>query len=51
MGFFAVTIGFFIQSYSYIVWRKRSFRLGFAAATVPHMANNLFAFAMQAGFE
>jgi membrane protease YdiL (CAAX protease family) len=49
-GFFAVTVGFFVQSYSYIVWRKQSFSLGYAAAAIPHMANNLFAFAMQTVF-
>jgi len=46
--FFGSVFGFFVFSYSYLVWRKKSFKYGFAAAAIPHALNNLIVFVIVA---
>jgi membrane protease YdiL (CAAX protease family) len=43
ISFFGVTAGFFVNSYSYLTWRKRSFARSYAVAFIPHAVNNLIA--------
>jgi membrane protease YdiL (CAAX protease family) len=43
IGFLGVTVGFFVLSYSYISWKKKSFFHGYIAALIPHAINNLIA--------
>lgn len=44
--FLGVVVPFFVFSCGYLVWRRESFGLGFAAAALPHTLQNLAAFLM-----
>ena len=48
--FFGTVFSFFVFSYAYLVWRKKSFAFGFAAAALPHSLVNLSAFVITAIF-
>lgn len=48
LWFFGTVWAFFVFSCAYMAWRKVSFWHGYAAATAPHAAINLLAFAGKA---